>query len=100
MKCLRGADSEIVDFTFLDSDYTKIAFCSIDRNIEFHAAYGKHYKTRVPKAPRHMIFNEHGCDLLIAGTGNNIFRLNLDEGKFLNSFESDIPNINKLAYNP
>ena len=60
MKCLRGADSEIVDFTFLDSDYTKIAFCSIDRNIEFHAAYGKHYKTRVPKAPRHMIFNEHG----------------------------------------
>jgi len=49
LKCLRGTDSEIVDFVFLDEDYTKIVFASMDRNLEFHAAYGKHYKTRVPK---------------------------------------------------
>lgn len=49
MKCLRGTDSEVVDFCYLDEDYKKLAFALIDRNIEFHAAYGKHYKTRVPK---------------------------------------------------
>ena len=49
LKCLRGTDSEIVDFVFLDEYYTKIVFASMDRNLEFHAAYGKHYKTRVPK---------------------------------------------------
>ena len=83
----------------MDEDYKKIAFCSKDRNIEFHAAYGKHYKTRVPKVSRHMIYNEHSCDLILGGTGNDIYRLSLEEGKFLNSFSTDVPNINKMAYN-
>ena len=72
----------------------------MDRNIEFHAAYGKHYKTRVPKMPRHIIYNEHACDLLVGCSGNEVFRMSLDEGKFLNPFVTDIPNINKLVYNP
>ena len=49
LKCMRGTDSEVVDFALLDEDYTKIVFAMMDRNLEFHAAYGKHYKTRVPK---------------------------------------------------
>lgn len=100
MKCLRGADSEVVDFCFLDEDYTKLAFAQRDRNIEFHAAYGKHYKLRVPKMPRHMIYNQHACDLLVACSGNELYRISLDEGKFVNPFKTEIPNINKIGYNP
>ncbi len=52
MKCQRGLDSEVVKFNILNSDYTKIAFACVDRNIELHAQYGRHYKTRIPKMPR------------------------------------------------
>lgn len=37
MKCLRGLDSEVVKFTILDDDYSKVAFAQADRHIEFHA---------------------------------------------------------------
>lgn len=99
LKCLRGVDSEVVDFCIIDEDYSKIVFACIDRNLEFHAAYGKHYKTRVPKQPRHLIYNPHACGLLVACTGNELFRISLDEGKFLNPFVTSIPNINKVAHN-
>jgi ribosome biogenesis protein ENP2 len=46
MKCMRGFDSEIVDFTVLGDDYKKIATASLDRNVELHAQYGKHFKIR------------------------------------------------------
>lgn len=46
MKCMRGFDSEIVDFIALGDDYKKIASASMDRNIELHAQYGKHFKIR------------------------------------------------------
>ena len=100
MKCLRGTDSEVVDFCYLGDDYQKLAFAMMDRNIEFHAGYGKHYKTRVPKQPRHLCYNKYSCDLLVASSGNELFRISLDEGKFLNPFITDIPNINKSVYNP
>ena len=100
LKCLRGCDSEIIDFCYLDSDYKKLAFAQMDRNIEFHAAYGKHYKTRVPKMPRHIIYNQHACDLIVGCSGNEVYRMSLDEGKFLNPFVTDIPNVNKVLYNP
>ena len=74
MKCLRGVDSEIVRFTFLDDDYTKLAFASSDRNIDFHAQYGKHYKTRIPKFPRDITYNPYTCDLLVSASSNEIYR--------------------------
>jgi ribosome biogenesis protein ENP2 len=46
LKCMRGFDSEIVDFTVLENDYKKLALASMDRNIELHAQYGKHFKIR------------------------------------------------------
>ena len=99
MKCLRGVDSEVVNFCYLDEDYRKIAFACWDRNIEIHAQYGKHYKIRVPKTPRDLIFNQFTCDLLISASSNDIFRLSLDEGKFLQSFSTKIENVNKLQHN-
>ena len=46
LKCMRGFDSEIVDFVVLGDDYKKIATACQDRNIELHAQYGKHFKIR------------------------------------------------------
>ena len=46
LKCKRGFDSEVVDFVTLDEDYRKVAAVSVDRNVELHAQYGKHFKIR------------------------------------------------------
>lgn len=45
-KCMRGFDSEIVDFKLLSEDYSKFAAVCQDRNVEVHAQYGKHFKVR------------------------------------------------------
>jgi ribosome biogenesis protein ENP2 len=81
LKCMRGLDSEIIDFVIMDTDYKKIAMICADRNIELHAQYGKHYKTRVPKTPRCIFYNQYSCDLLVGCSSNEIYRLNLEEGK-------------------
>lgn len=37
LKCLRGLDSEIIDFEILSDDYKKLAMICEDRNIEIHS---------------------------------------------------------------
>lgn len=56
LKCARGLDAECVKFCVLTEDYKKVALACDDRNIELHAQYGKHYKTRVPKMPTDMVW--------------------------------------------
>lgn len=56
MKCERGLDSEVVQFQILSPDYSKLAFLCADRNIELHAQYGKHFKIRIPKFGRDMLY--------------------------------------------
>ncbi len=99
LKCMRGMDSEIVKFSILAEDYTKLAFACADRTIELHAQYGKHYKTRIPKFPRDMVYNSTNCDLIIASSSPEIYRLNLEEGRFLNSFPSSSSSNNVVNYN-
>jgi ribosome biogenesis protein ENP2 len=70
-----------------------------DRNIELHAQYGRHYKIRTPKVGRDMAYIPATCDLVTVGAGNEIYRLNLEQGRFLGSLESDSPEINCVAYN-
>jgi ribosome biogenesis protein ENP2 len=66
----------------LGNDYSKVAFLCADRNIELHAQYGFHFKTRIPKFGRDMIFQPYTCDLVTVGACNEIYRLNLDLGRF------------------
>lgn len=99
MKCMRGLDSEIVKFNILEEDYTKLAFACADRSIEFHAQYGKHYKTRIPRFPRDMVFNSLNCDLIIGASSSEIYRINLEEGRFLSSLQSSSETINSVIYN-
>ena len=100
MKCMRGIDSEVVNFQILGQDYSKLALICADRSVEFHAQYGRHYKTRVPKFPRDLIFNPNSSDLMICGSSEEIYRISLDEGKFLSSLQSDSKEVNAMNYNP
>lgn len=99
MKCLRGVDSEVVKFCVLSEDFSKLVFACSDRNIEFHAQYGKHHKMRVPRQPRDIKYNPFTCDLLVAASSNEIYRVSLDEGQFIAPFQSAASAVNVLDFN-
>lgn len=82
LKFERYVDSHIVDIVMLGEDYGKMAILQDDRTISFHAHYGAHEKVRIPKFGRGMAYESTTCELLIAGSASQVYRLNLEEGRF------------------
>lgn len=83
LKFKRHVDLEIVDFQILDDDWRKFVLLSADRYIDFHSPFGSHYKTRVPSCGRDLMINRGTSDLFICGQGPQVWRFNLDQGRFL-----------------
>eukprot|EP00163_Fabomonas_tropica_P008529 TRINITY_DN18265_c0_g1_i1.p1 TRINITY_DN18265_c0_g1~~TRINITY_DN18265_c0_g1_i1.p1 ORF type:complete len:676 (-),score=182.89 TRINITY_DN18265_c0_g1_i1:108-2135(-) len=100
LKFSRHLQSEVVQFQILGDDYKKLAFLGSDRTVEVHAQYGYHYRTRIPKPGRDMTYHNGNCDLYMCGTGNEIYRLNLDQGRFLSPFESSQEDLNCIGLSP
>ena len=67
MKFERCFDSECVKMKVLSEDYSKVVFLHNDRYIEFHAQYGKYYKTRIPKFGNDLDYHYSTCDLYFVG---------------------------------
>ena len=98
MKVERGIDSEILQIETLSDDYSKLALLCADRNIEFHAQYGRHFKIRIPRFGRDICYNPHTADLMAVGASNEIYRLNLGMGRFQAPIETDSEEINCIRY--
>lgn len=47
-----------------------------------------------------MKYHFPSCDLLMVGASHEVYRLNLDQGRFLNSYETKSPGLNVCAVNP
>lgn len=86
MKFQRNTTAEIVDLHFLSEDYKKLILVEADRYLEIHAQQGRIYKVRVPKAPRCSCFDPHVPQVLVSGSGPEIYRLDLQEGRFRTSW--------------
>lgn len=89
LKFERHTDAENVDFEILSSDWTKSVHLQNDRTIEFHSQGGIHTKTRIPKFGRALAYNPNNCDIIVGATGNQVYRLNADQGRFLAPYEMD-----------
>ena len=100
MKFERCLDSEVVAFQILSEDYSKLVFLQCDRYIEFHAAGGYYYKLRIPKFGRDLKYHSPTSELFIVGASSDIYRLNLERGQFLMSYETNSSEINKCAVSP
>ncbi|XP_028417056.1 nucleolar protein 10-like [Dendronephthya gigantea] len=100
MKFERCLDSDIVRFQVLSDDYSKIAFLNCDRYVEFHAQYGRYYRTRIPKFGRDLVYHYPSCDLYLVGESSEVYRLNLEQGRFLNSLQTESESINCCDINP
>ncbi|KAF8325776.1 WD repeat-containing protein [Cantharellus anzutake] len=103
LKFERHSDIENVDFQILSDDWTKLILLQANRSVEFHAQGGLHYSTRIPKSGRAVAYHYPSCDAIFGGTGHEVFRLNLDQGQFLNPLTLDaetVQGVNCIDINP
>ncbi|KAM6083504.1 nucleolar protein 10 [Chlamydotis macqueenii] len=96
----RCLDSEVVTFEILSDDYSKIVFLECGRFVEFHSQHGHYYKTRIPKFGRDFSYHYPSCDLYFVGASSEVYRLNLEQGRFLNSLQTDASESNVCDINP
>ena len=102
MKFERYLDSEVVDLLILSEDYGKLAILGNDRSVSFHAPYGYHSSIRLPTFGRAMAYEKSTCDLLVVSSGKRgglddvsgrssgqVYRFNLDEGRFSQTLTYD-----------
>uniref|UniRef100_A0AAY4DQX3 Nucleolar protein 10 n=1 Tax=Denticeps clupeoides TaxID=299321 RepID=A0AAY4DQX3_9TELE len=100
LKFERCLDSDVVAFDILSEDYSKLVFLHTDRYVEFHSQHGHYYKTRIPKFGRDFSYHYPSCDLYFVGASSEIFRLNLEQGRFLNSLQTSATEHNVCDINP
>ncbi|XP_029349364.1 nucleolar protein 10 isoform X2 [Echeneis naucrates] len=100
LKFERCLDSDVVAFDILSDDYSKLVFLHCDRYVEFHSQHGHYYKTRIPKFGRDFSYHYPSCDLYFVGTSSEVFRLNLEQGRFLSSLQTDAIENNVCDINP
>ncbi|KAF8311441.1 hypothetical protein DL93DRAFT_2083171 [Clavulina sp. PMI_390] len=58
-----------------------------DRTLELHTQGGLHHRTRIPKFGRCLAYSYPSCDALVGASGSDVYRLNLDQGRFLSPLE-------------
>ncbi|EGU11656.1 nucleolar rRNA processing-related protein [Rhodotorula toruloides ATCC 204091] len=86
MKMERVTDSENVDFCILSSDWTKTLHLQSDRSLDLHTQSASHYSVRMPRQGRTLAYHFPTCDALVGGTGAQVWRLNLEVGRFMKPF--------------
>ena len=82
LKFERGIDAEIIKLLVLSDDYSKawkkadileskfhiqVVMLEDDRYLEFHAAFGRYFRMRIPRFGRDMAFCKEASDLFIVG---------------------------------
>ena len=94
IKFERHTGCENVNFEILSQDWTKSVHLQRDRTVEFHTHYGMHFQTRVPRFGRDLSYHYPSCDVMVAGASNEVWRINLELGRFMAPLETSLPEIN------
>ena len=100
MKCERFVDSEVVRLEVLSDDYRKLLLLQADRTLEVHAAYGRHFRCRIPKFGRDLMYQRPTAEVFVAASGTDVYRLSLEAGQFLAPLVTASPSINALDLSP
>lgn len=85
----------------LSNDWTKSIQLQNDRSLELHTQGGFHYRTRIPRFGRCLAYHFPSCDALVGASGNEVYRLNLEQGRFMTPLELDgAEGVNAIDINP
>ena len=79
---------------------TQMVFLQADRHVEFHAQFGRYFRTRIPKHGRDVAYHSGTADLYLVGASSDIWRLNLEAGRFMASLPGSGPEYNVCKINP
>lgn len=109
-KFTRVTDAENVDFVMLSTDWTKSLHLQRDRSLQLHTQGGLHHTIRLPIYGRALGYHSPSADALVACTGTEVFRFNLEEGRYMtplnvatgwgNGMEDTVEGVNALDVNP
>ncbi|KAI6180913.1 Nucleolar protein 10 [Aphelenchoides besseyi] len=99
MKFDRGLDADVIKILPLSEDYSKVVLLQKDRYLEFHSRVGRYFRMRIPKFGRDFSFCREASDLFVVGDGSEIYRLNMEEGKFLTPLQTDADELNCCEFN-
>jgi len=100
LKFSRRLDEVANSVVPVESDWRKLAILREDRYIEFHTQAGRHFQTRIPAPGRGLEYNGITCDLLIPSSTGAVYRLNLEQGRFMAPLETSMDDIETAAINP
>lgn len=102
LKFERHSDAETTDFVLLSDDWTKSLHLQNDRTLELHGQGGHHARLRIPKFGRALGYHFGTANALVGAAGNEVFRLNLDQGRFMAPLElgPEVRGVNAVDVNP
>ena len=100
LKFDRGLDSEVIKFRILSDDYSKLAFLQADRYVELHVRSGTYFRIRVPSFGRDMAYHPPSCELHVVGAGPDVYRINLELGRFMSPLLTQSSSNNVCTLNP
>ncbi|KAJ2890483.1 Small ribosomal subunit biogenesis [Coemansia aciculifera] len=101
MKFDRHTDTENVNFLIMSDDWTKSVHLQNDRTLEFHNEGQMHYRARIPRFGRDLAYHSPSCDVLVGGASSEVYRLNIDQGRFMTPFQTQSSSgINVVEVNP
>lgn len=102
LKFERHSDAENVDFVMLSDDWTKSLHIQNDRTLELHAQGGHLARLRIPRFGRALDYHFSSATAMVGAAGNEVYRLNLDQGRFLAplTLTPEILGVNAVSVNP
>ncbi|KAJ1021170.1 hypothetical protein NDA16_003956 [Ustilago loliicola] len=86
LKFERHTDAENIDFLMLSDDWTKSLHLQTDRTVQLQGQGGAHARVRIPRFGRALGYHFPSADAIVAAAGREVYRLNLDQGRFLAPF--------------
>nr|UXY87207.1 nucleolar protein 10 [Cryptomonas sp.]UXY87525.1 nucleolar protein 10 [Cryptomonas sp.] len=99
LKFQRTVDCEIKDFQIISDNWEKLALLRSDKFIEFHSKSGYYYQIKIPKHSSSLLFDNRCKILYIPSIDGEVFRFNLELGKFVSSIKSNSKYINTSSAN-
>lgn len=84
----------------LSEDYSKCVVLCTDRSLNFHARGGQHFATRVPKFGRTLAYLPQSAEVVVGGSASELWRLNLQEGRFMAPVPVAASAVNVLGVSP
>lgn len=67
----------------MSTDWTKTLHLQRDRSLALHTQSGLHHSLRLPTYGRALAYHPFTADALVACTGSEVYRFNLEEGRYM-----------------